>query len=67
MVEFLPQLTQREREVLTLIAQGLSNKEIAGRLCISTNTVQNHTYNLRQKLAARNRTEAVYKGWELVQ
>ncbi|WP_422480953.1 helix-turn-helix domain-containing protein [Pleomorphochaeta sp. DL1XJH-081] len=50
-------LTAREREMATLIAQGLSNKEIAGNLGISEATVRTHIYNLFQKVGAQSRIE----------
>jgi two-component system nitrate/nitrite response regulator NarL len=52
-------LTIRERQIITLIDEGLSNKEIAGRLCIEVGTVKNHVHNILEKLGARRRTEAV--------
>jgi len=52
-------LTEREREVLTLIGQGHSNKEIARELCISEKTVKNHTANIFSKLHVNDRTQAV--------
>jgi two-component system, NarL family, nitrate/nitrite response regulator NarL len=52
-------LTLRERQIITLIDEGLSNKEIAGRLCIEVGTVKNHVHNILEKLGARRRTEAV--------
>jgi LuxR family maltose regulon positive regulatory protein len=52
-------LSEREQEVLALIAQGLSNQEIAQRLFISLNTVKWHTSNIYGKLAVKNRTQAV--------
>jgi DNA-binding CsgD family transcriptional regulator len=51
-------LSQREVEVLRLIAAGKSNREIADMLCISTNTVANHVRNILTKTATANRTEA---------
>ncbi|HEY8474067.1 MAG TPA: LuxR C-terminal-related transcriptional regulator [Natronosporangium sp.] len=54
----LGQLSQREREVLELVAEGLTNAEIAARLFISTRTAGNHVSNLLMKLGARSRTEA---------
>lgn len=54
----LGQLSQREREVLELVAEGLTNAEIAARLFISTRTAGNHVSNVLMKLGARSRTEA---------
>ena len=51
-------LTSREREVLGLIDEGLSNKEIARRLVIEVPTVKNHVHNILDKLRARSRGEA---------
>jgi two-component system nitrate/nitrite response regulator NarL len=51
-------LTARERQVVALIDEGLSNKEIAARLCIELSTVKNHVHNLIDKLGARGRTDA---------
>lgn len=55
------QLTERELQILRLMASGAANKEIAGSLFISENTVKTHISNLFQKLGARDRTEAVTK------
>ncbi|OFX31740.1 MAG: DNA-binding response regulator [Armatimonadetes bacterium RBG_16_67_12] len=52
-------LSAREREVLALVAQGLSNKQIATRLFISENTVRNHLRNILEKLHLHSRVEAV--------
>lgn len=58
-------ISRREYEVLELIAQGLSNQEIAERLFVSLNTVKTHSSNLFMKLEVRRRTEAVKKAQEL--
>jgi ATP/maltotriose-dependent transcriptional regulator MalT len=52
-------ITPREHEILTLLADGLSNREIAGRLFVSENTVKTHTRRLFARLNARRRTQAV--------
>lgn len=57
----LPDLTDREREVLTLIAQGLSNSDIGNRLHISGKTVGNHISSIFSKLHVANRAEAIVK------
>jgi DNA-binding CsgD family transcriptional regulator len=53
------ELTRRELEVLQLMADGLSNREMAERLCISENTVKTHCSRLFDKLGAGRRTQAV--------
>jgi DNA-binding CsgD family transcriptional regulator len=58
-------ISKREYEVLDLIAQGLSNREIAERLFVSLNTVKTHSSNLFMKLDARRRTEAIRRAKEL--
>jgi NarL family two-component system response regulator LiaR len=55
-------ITARELEILGLIATGLSNREIAGRLFVSENTVKTHSGRLFDKLGARRRTQAVQIG-----
>jgi len=52
-------LTARELEVLRLVAKGLSNREVAGQLAISENTVKNHVRNMLEKLQLHSRMEAV--------
>jgi DNA-binding NarL/FixJ family response regulator len=54
-----PRLTDREMEVLTLVAQGLNNRDIAKQLFISENTVKNHVRNILEKLHLHSRMEAV--------
>jgi DNA-binding NarL/FixJ family response regulator len=60
-----PPLSDREREVLDLVASGATNREIAGRLYLSPHTVKEHTSSLYRKLAVRNRAEAVQKAQRL--
>jgi two-component system, NarL family, response regulator LiaR len=58
-------ISKREYEVLELMAQGLSNQEIADKLFVSLNTVKTHSSNLFMKLDARRRTQAVRRAKEL--
>jgi two-component system NarL family response regulator len=60
----VPPLTFREMEILRLIADGLSNKQIASRLCLSLHTVKNHVHNLLEKLCADGRYGAVKYAYE---
>ncbi len=57
--EWIESLSERETEVLQLIAEGLTNQEIASRLYLSLNTVKVHTRNIYGKLGVNNRTQAV--------
>ena len=56
---FVEPLSGRELEVLQLIAEGLSNQQIASRLYLSLNTVKVHSRNIYDKLGVHNRTQAV--------
>jgi DNA-binding CsgD family transcriptional regulator len=58
-------ITRRELEILALIAQGLSNREIADNLFVSENTVKTHSSRLFDKLSARRRTQAVQIGKDM--
>jgi ATP/maltotriose-dependent transcriptional regulator MalT len=58
-------ITARELEILTLIARGLSNREIATQLFVSENTVKTHCARAFDKLGAARRTQAVQRGKEL--
>lgn len=57
-------ITRRELEILELIAQGMSNREIARKLFVSENTVKTHSSRVFDKLGARRRTQAVQLGKE---
>ena len=54
-------ITPKEKEVLSLLAQGFSSKEIASRLFISVHTVESHRKNLRFKFDAKNSSELIMK------
>ena len=58
----LEPLSDREREVLVLLAQGASNRDIAEKLVITEGTVKNHVSNILDKLQAENRTQAADRG-----
>ena len=58
-------VTPREQEILELIANGMSNREIAEKLFVSENTVKTHSTRLFDKLGAKRRTQAVQLGKEL--
>ena len=58
-------ITRRELEILALIAQGMSNREIADKLFVSENTVKTHSSRLFDKLSAKRRTQAVQIGKEM--
>jgi two-component system response regulator DesR len=60
-----PALTDREREILGLIAGGATNREIADELFLSPHTVKEHTSTLYRKLGARNRADAVQRAQRL--
>jgi DNA-binding NarL/FixJ family response regulator len=56
-----PELTDRETEVLTLIAQGMTNAQIADRLYVSVKTVRNHVSNVFSKLQVADRAQAALR------
>lgn len=62
--EVFPELTNREREVLELIAQGLNNPTIANQLTISEKTVRNHVSNIFNKLQVADRAQAIIRARE---
>jgi DNA-binding CsgD family transcriptional regulator len=53
-------LSRREQQLVPLIAEGLTNKEIAGRFCLSEQTVKNHLYRMKHKLGAEGRLGIVH-------
>jgi len=59
-----PELTDREREILNLIAQGHNNTEIAERLTLSPKTVRNHVSNIFSKLQVADRAQAIVRARE---
>jgi DNA-binding NarL/FixJ family response regulator len=59
-----PELSEREREVLELIARGMSNQQIVDRLVVSPKTVRNHVSNIFSKLQVRDRAEAIVRARE---
>ena len=61
----LPELTNRENEVLEQIAYGFTNKEISDNLSISESTVENHIHNIYTKLGVSNRAQAVGYAFQL--
>ena len=63
-VKAFPELTEREREVLDLIAQGHKNADIAARLVLSAKTVRNHVTNILSKLQVADRAEAIVRARE---
>jgi DNA-binding NarL/FixJ family response regulator len=64
-VGMITQLTEREREILALLARGASNREISQSLYIASGTVKNHLSNILGKLGVRDRTQAALKAREL--
>ena len=60
-----PELTAREKQVLYLIADGLTNRDISCRLSISESTVENHIHHIYEKLGISNRAQAVAYAFEL--
>ncbi|MFW5998726.1 MAG: response regulator [Halanaerobiaceae bacterium] len=60
--ETIEELSNREQQVLELLAQGMSNKELAEELYISEKTVKNHVSNILRKLSVNDRTQAVILG-----
>ena len=64
LAQAFPDLTEREGEILVLIAQGRTNPEIAERLCLSLKTVRNHVSNIFSKLQVADRAQAVVRARE---
>ena len=63
-IESLDELSEREMEIVRLLARGLSNREIAEQLVITEGTVKNHVSSILSKLGVRDRTQAVLKAKE---
>ncbi len=61
--QFFPELTDREYEILTLIAQRKSNAQIAAHFVLSPKTVRNHVSNILSKLQVADRAEAMHAAW----
>jgi DNA-binding NarL/FixJ family response regulator len=59
--DLFPELTEREREILSLIAQGHNNSEIAQRLTLSGKTIRNHITNIFSKLQVADRAQAIVR------
>jgi len=59
-------LTNKEKQVLSLVSSGLTTKEIAGKLNISHHTVESHRKNLLRKCQAKNSAELIQKSWAVV-
>lgn len=59
--EHFPELTKRERQILDLVAQGLTNQAIAEKLVLSPKTIRNHVSNIFSKLQVASRSEAIIK------
>jgi DNA-binding NarL/FixJ family response regulator len=62
--EVFPELSEREREILDLIAQGHKNPEIAADLYLSPKTIRNHVSNILHKLQVADRAEAIIRARE---
>jgi DNA-binding NarL/FixJ family response regulator len=60
----LPELTDREREILVEVARGATNREIAASLCIAVQTVKTHVSRILGKVGARDRAQAVIAAYE---
>ena len=63
LAQLFPELSDREYEILTLIAQRKSNADIAAQLVLSPKTVRNHVSNILSKLQVADRTEAMHAAW----
>jgi DNA-binding NarL/FixJ family response regulator len=63
--ELIEPLSEREIEILKLVSQGMTNKEIAARLYLAEGTVKNYVTSILQKIEARDRTQAAIRGREL--
>lgn len=63
----LNQLTEREHQILLLVARGRNNKQIADTLHLSVRTIKFHTGNIYSKLGVKSRSEAIVWAWEHVE
>jgi DNA-binding NarL/FixJ family response regulator len=63
--ELVEPLSEREIEILKLVSQGLTNKEIAAKLYLAEGTVKNYFTSILQKIEARDRTQAAIRGREV--
>lgn len=63
----LPLLTDREQQVFSLIADGLTNREVSCYLLISESTVENHIHHIYSKMGFSNRVQAVARAFQLNQ
>jgi len=58
-------LSPRERQILTMLAEGYSNKELSSRVLVAESTIETYLHRINTKLGTRNRTQAVARGREL--
>jgi DNA-binding NarL/FixJ family response regulator len=61
----LPGLTAREQQILNLVAEGLTNRQISSTLSVSESTVENHMHHIFVKLGISNRAQAVARAFQM--